>query len=128
VLLSPYSPGIFTANNQPVIVDSSGNLSGTSNPATAGSVIQIYCTGLGPVATPPPTGSSATGASPTLTNPIVVIGGVQATVLSSSLVPGTVGEYQLKVQVPAGITPGSAVTLVLDMDGFVSNPVTIAVK
>jgi hypothetical protein len=47
----------FTTNNQPIIVDSSGNLLGTSNPTTAGSVIQIYCTGLGPVAGPPRPGT-----------------------------------------------------------------------
>jgi len=132
LLLAPFAPGIFAVgtNGQGAIVDSSGQLVASSNSATAGSVIQIYCTGLGLVTNPPATGGAASGAtlSPTLTRPTVTIGGIPATVTFSGLSPGTVGEYQVNVQVPAGITPGPAVPVVLSIGGVTSNTVTIGVQ
>jgi uncharacterized protein (TIGR03437 family) len=55
--ISPFAPGIFTmyGNGQGAVIDSSGNLVDVTHPASAGSVIQIYCTGLGPVTNPPAT-------------------------------------------------------------------------
>jgi uncharacterized protein (TIGR03437 family) len=111
-------------------VDSHANLVTSSNPAIAGSVIQIYCTGLGMVTNPPATGAAAssTSLSYTVTQSTVTIGGVDAPVLFSGLAPGTVGEYQVNVQVPPGVNSGSAVALVLSMGGIASNAVTLAVQ
>lgn len=124
--LAAFAPGIFT------ITESSGTplTLGYTGIATAGGSIQILCTGLGPVTNQPPTGSAASGTSlsPTTNTPTVTIGGVLATVLSSALAPATVGEYLVTVQVPAGITPGPSVPLVLSIGGVASNKVNIAVK
>jgi minor extracellular serine protease Vpr len=43
----------------------------------------------------------------TKTLPTVTIGGQPATVVFSGLAPGIVGEYQVNVQVPAGISAGN---------------------
>jgi uncharacterized protein (TIGR03437 family) len=70
--LATYAPGLFSLNSlgsgPGAILDSSYNLVGSSNPATAGvAIIQIYCTGLGPVTNQPPNGSPPSG-SQTLAN------------------------------------------------------------
>ena len=132
LLLAPFAPGIFTVstNGQGAIVDSSGQLVGSNNPARAGSSIQIYCTGLGLVTNPPASGSAAssTTLSSTITKPTVRIGGIAATVSFSGLSPGTVGEYQVNVQVPAGVTPGLAVPVILSIGSVISNTVTMVVQ
>lgn len=133
--LAPFAPGIFAMNSsgtgQGAIVDSSHHVVDPSNPAIAGStVIQIYCTGLGVVSNQAPTGSPAPSEtlSYTTTTPAVTIGGAQATVLFSGLAPGSVGEYQVNVLVPAGSSKGASVPVVITIAGFVSNTVTIAVE
>jgi len=134
IQLAPFAPGIFNVGlpgfPQAAILDSSNALIGPTNPATVGSLIQIYCTGLGLVTNVPGSGQAAsnTTLSQTTTTPIVTIGGVRAKVLFSGLAPGTVGEYQVNVQVPAGAALGSAVPLVLSIGGAASNPVTIALQ
>ena len=83
---------------QGAILDTSYRLVDSSDPASAGStILQIYCTGLGPVTNQPPSGSPplTNQLSQTTATPIVTIGGVQAQVLFSGLAPGSVGEYQV---------------------------------
>jgi uncharacterized protein (TIGR03437 family) len=132
--MSPFAPGIFAAGpvwaGQGAIVDSSNTLVNATNPTTAGGVIQIYCAGLGPVTNSPASGSAAssTTLSRTTTKPTVTVGGLPATVLFSGLAPGTIGEYQVNVQVPAGVTPGLVVPVVLSFGGAISNTVMIAVR
>jgi uncharacterized protein (TIGR03437 family) len=64
----------------------------------------------------------------TLTVPTVTIGGTTAQVTFSGLSPGSVALYQIDAIVPAGITPGSQVPVVLNVAGQPGPPVTIAVK
>ena len=130
LLLAPFAPGIFTADSYGAVVNSSGQLLASDHPATAGDWIQIYCTGLGPVTNAPASGSAAssTTLSSTIETPIVKIGGVPAMVAFSGLSPGTVGEYQVNVQVPAGVTAGNDVPLVLSIGGVTSNTVMIALR
>jgi uncharacterized protein (TIGR03437 family) len=131
--LAPFAPAIFATNGQGtgqgVIVDSSYRLVDSSNPATAGSAIQIYCTGLGAVANAPATGFPASGTTltPTTVTPSVTIGGIAVVVLFSGLAPASVGEYQVNVQVPAGVAAGQAVPVAISIGGVTSNTVTIAV-
>ncbi len=133
--LAAYTPGIFSINaqgsGQGAILDSLYNLVSSSNPATAGiTVLQIYCTGLGPVNNQPPSGSAASNAelSQTIATPTVTIGGVTATVLFSGLAPGSVGEYQVDALVPAASSKGAAVPVAISIGGATSNTVTIAVQ
>jgi uncharacterized protein (TIGR03437 family) len=130
VPLVPFSPGIFAVGgNQGAVVDPLGRVVDATNPVMAGSVITIYCSGLGAVSSPQTTGSpSTTTLSATTTTPTVTIGGVPAPVLFSGLAPGSVGEYQVNVQVPAGTDIGSAVPVALSIGGAMSNVVTIAVR
>jgi uncharacterized protein (TIGR03437 family) len=61
--------------------------------------------------------------------PAVTIGGIPAPVIEySGLAPGLVGLYQVNVQVPTGVTSGSAIPVVITVGGSVSNSVTIAVQ
>ena len=132
--LAPFAPAIFSTNakgsGQGAILDPSYHLVDSSNPATDGSVVLIYCTGLGAVTNQPPTGSPAsnTSLSYTTTTPIVKIGGVSANLLFSGLAPGYVGLYQVNAQVPAGLAANSAVPVVISIGGGNSNTVTIAIQ
>ncbi len=134
VSLAAYAPGLFSLNGQGTgpgaILDSSYRLITSANPAIAGfTAILIYGTGLGPVTNAPPTGEPAPGDAPTTTKtPVVTIGGVQAQVLWSGLAPGSVGEYQVNVLVPANAPAGDAVAVILSMEGVASNTVTIVVQ
>ncbi len=133
--LATFAPGIFSTNGQGAgqgaILDTSYRLVDSSNAATAGStVIQIYCTGLGPVTNQPPSGSPplSNQLSQTTATPTVTIGGVQAQLLFSGLAPALVGVYQVNALVPASSSKGPAVPIVIAIGGAVSNTVTIAVQ
>jgi uncharacterized protein (TIGR03437 family) len=134
VNLLPLAPGIFSMNGQGTgqgaILDPQYRLVDSSNPASVSGVIQIYCTGLGPVTNQPPTGSpaSADPLAETTTMPTVTIGGLVAQVLYSGLAPGNVGLYQVNAQVPAGIVTGTAVPVAIAIGGVTSNTVTVSIQ
>jgi uncharacterized protein (TIGR03437 family) len=66
--------------------------------------------------------------SVTTTTPTVTIGGIPALVSFSRLAPGSVGLYQVNVQVPVGVLANDAVPVILLIGGVSSNVVTIAVE
>jgi uncharacterized protein (TIGR03437 family) len=90
----------------------------------------VYATGLGLTLPPGRTGEAAPSSplSQVVTPVQAQIGGLPAVVHFAGLAPGFAGLYQVNVQVPAGITPGPAVPLVLLQNGVPSNTVTIAVR
>jgi len=133
--LAPFAPAIFAMNaegsGQGAILDESNQLVDANNPATPGStILQIYCTGLGAVSDPPPTGSPASLTQLSYANvtPQVTVSGVPADVLFSGLAPGYVGLYQVNARVPAGIGATNAAPVVILIEGVPSNTVTIAVE
>ena len=135
VSLAAYSPGIFAINGegsgQGTILDTNYRLVDATNPATAGTtVVQIFCTGLGPVSNQPATGAPAPNNPPaqTTTMPTVTVGGVPATVQFSGLAPGTVGLYQVNVLVPQNVAYSIAVPVVISIGNAQSNTVTMAVE
>jgi uncharacterized protein (TIGR03437 family) len=135
VQIAPYSPGIFAMNGQGTgqgaILDASYRLVDVSNPAIPGStVLQIFCTGLGPVTNQPASGSPAPSSplAETPTTPTVTVGGVSANVLFSGLAPGSVGEYQVNALVPATVVAGNAVPVAISIGSVISNTVTVAVQ
>ncbi len=135
VKLATYAPGIYSINGQGsgqgAILDATYRLVDATNPATAGSdVVQIYCTGLGPVTNQPATGSPAPGnpLAATIETPAVTIGGVPAKVVTSVLAPGYAGLYQINAQIPSASAKGPAVPVVISIGGVTSNTVTMAVK
>ena len=105
-------------------------LADASAPAKAGDILQIYCTGLGPV-TPAATAGTATPSDAlrnTATRATLTIGDLAAPVLFSGLTPGFTGLYQINASVPTGITPGSAIPVVIAVGPNQSPPVTMAIK
>ena len=135
VRIEPASPGIFTGTRggavQAAVLNQDASPNSAANPAAAGSVIQIFTTGLG--ATNPPLSTGQPGASAAPLNqvvaaPLVFLSGAPAEVLLAGAAPGFVGLYQVNARVPAGTPAGSAVPLVLSANGFTSNTAVIAVR
>lgn len=136
LVVAQAEPGIFTANEQGTgqgsITKSDGvTVAQPGTPANIGETIVIYCTGLGLVTPSVKEGAAAPSTPPlaTTVNPVTVtIGGQAAQVSFSGLAPGYAGLYQVNAVVPAGITVGNAVPVVLSVAGQTSPPATIAVQ
>jgi uncharacterized protein (TIGR03437 family) len=127
------APGIFSIDSsgsgQGAVLNQDFSANNASNPAAQGSVIQIYCTGLGAVTGNLAAGSPGATSAPfntTVATPTVTIGGVNAAVQFSAVAPGFVGLYQVNAQVPAGVS-GGAVPLQVSSGGAASNTVTVAI-
>jgi uncharacterized protein (TIGR03437 family) len=76
-------------------------------PAMPGDLVVLWCTGFGPTNPPTPAGMIVTNASPTATLPVVTVGGVQVPVVSSVMTTGTVGLYQITIQLSANVPIGT---------------------
>ena len=148
VVIAASSPGFFTVSQngigQVAALNQNNTLNGPSNPALAGSTIQLYGTGQGQVSPAVPDGTAAsasplswTVAVPTTdvatclnTQPSICVaigttgfGNIQY----SGLAPGYIGLWQINVVIPQG-TPSGNVNLRVVINGAPSNVVTIAVK
>jgi minor extracellular serine protease Vpr len=124
------APQIFEVSaGASATLDSNFQLVTSSNPAARGSVVEIYCNGLGPVTNQPASGNPALAnpLSNTINVPTVTIGGVAATVAFSGLAPGYPGLNQINLLVPANLTPGPQ-TLVITSANATSQPSTMWVK
>jgi uncharacterized protein (TIGR03437 family) len=135
ISISSFSPAIFTVPSGgsgpgAILHNNSGVLISASAPAARGEFIAIFCTGLGPVQPPVPSGTPGPSnpLSQTTTTPTVTIGGIPAVVNFAGLAPTFAGLYQINAQVPQGVAPGNAVPVVVSIGGVVSNTVTIAVQ
>jgi len=141
VSFAPSMPGIFSSaaggqlyaiavnNSDSSLAWPQGLSASGSHPAKAGDVLIIYATGLGAVDHTPKDGSVPTVVTNTLATPVVSFGNVEGDVQFSGLAPQFVGVNQLNVQVPAGVTPGSAVPLQIKVNGFTSaNQVMVAIQ
>lgn len=139
VVVATAQPAIFTANQQGIGQASafwttpggSYLAADAANPVPAGGVIEIYCTGLGPVA-PAVAEGTVSPSSPLAWSTLaasVTIGGQPATVLFAGLVPGAVGIYQVNAVIPAGAPAGASIPVGITVDGHTSQPgATIAVR
>ena len=76
-------------------------------PAIPGDLVVLWATGFGPTRPPTPAGTIISGAPATATLPIVTIGGMQVPVISSVMTPGTVGLYQITIQLPPNVPTGT---------------------
>lgn len=136
------SPGIFTlassGQGQGAVLNQDNSLNGVSqlvpgaNPASRGSVIQIFATGAGATNPPLAAGEAAPiGGDPlvlTVAKPVVIIGGVNAPVQFSGMAPGYPGVWQINAQVPPNVTPGNAVQLQVQIGTAQSNTATVTVN
>jgi uncharacterized protein (TIGR03437 family) len=142
VSLAVFAPAVFSVNqqgtgqglvtiaNSATLVAPVGSIAGAAaRAATKGDFITIYCVGLGPVNNAPATGAAAADGSSTTTSPVsVLLNGESLPAAYAGLAPGTVGLYQVNVQIPETAPAGNAVTLALSVGGATSNAVTIAIQ
>jgi uncharacterized protein (TIGR03437 family) len=123
-------PGLASFADGTVIAqDTNYNLITADNPAHAGEVIILYATGMGATNPPVATGTPAPSSPPAQVAiaPQVSIGGTNAQVLFAGLSPGSVGLYQIDVEIPAGAGTGN-VPLVMTQNGVASNTVSLPVE
>ena len=135
ITIAEARPAIFTTNQQGTgqgaILNQDFSPNSAENPEAVGNVIQVFSTGLGNTDPSVPSGQLAPSQEPLARVLVPVqaqIGGHSATVHFAGLAPGFVGLYQVNVQIPAGVTPGPEVPLVLFQNGVPSNTVTVAVQ
>ena len=134
------NPGIFTydasghgqakAVNQDGSLNGDGTITGSDVPAAAGSVIQVYASGLGAVNPQVSQGTPAPNSPLSLVTGRVTaaIAGVPADVSFAGLAPGMIGVYQVNITVPAKLPSGTA-RLVVYVDGIASqNAVTVQLR
>lgn len=116
--VAPAAPAIFDRGvfrpSLPCPVDA-------ENGVRPGSYLEIYSTGLGPVAGPVVNGLAPAESLLTSESPAATLGGRPIPVLYSGLLPGVVGVYQTNVQVPADFSATLA-ELRLEQGGASSNP------
>jgi minor extracellular serine protease Vpr len=109
VPVAMYSPAFFQYSGNVIAQDANFSLISAANPVQRGGVAVLYVNGLGPVTNQPASGDPAPSApslAQTMTTPAVTIGGQQATVSFSGLVPTIAGLYQVNVAIPTSLTPG----------------------
>ncbi len=127
VRVTAATPGVFAEDGEAAALNEDGARNGSSQGAPAGSVLQLYATGLGAL-----TGTLALGdfapaqtLLPTAAAVSAEIGGVAAEVLFSGAAPGQIGGvYQVNVRVPVGLAAG-AQPLVLRVGGQAAPPVRV---
>jgi uncharacterized protein (TIGR03437 family) len=139
VVVAATNPGFFTEESdglgQVKALNQDGSVNGdgssfNSTPAAAGSVVQLFLTGLGAVTpavaagTPAPTTPLSTVAS----GVTAAVNGNAATVNFAGLAPGLIGTYQVNVTIPA-TTPAGAVRVAVTAGGETTQKgVTVQVK
>ena len=131
------APGILSLDDgsgQGVIINQDRSLNGPNNPAAIGSVITIYATGEGQTNPPGIDGGIANNPN-ALPHPVAPLSVSIGTVAAPNIAyAGTAPEeiyglLQVNVTVPNGISPGSAVPVVLTIGGVSSQTgLTMAVK
>ncbi len=137
VPVAPSSPGIFTYNSTgagqaAAINDVDGTLNTAQNPVRIGGYISFYATGAGQTTPAGVDGQLGTGTSAIPNLPVTATeGGLPATVQYRGGVYGVVaGLMQVNVLIPAGVTPGGYVPVVLTVgnQSTVNGAVWIAVS
>ena len=131
-------PGLFTANASgtgpgAILNNTDYTVNSAANPAARGDYVDIFMTGAG-VTTP----ASVDGLLVTAPYPMVppnvavtvTVGAVPCNVSYAGAAPYLIsGLTQINVQVPAGVTPGPSVPLVVTVGGVrAQNGVTLAVR
>jgi uncharacterized protein (TIGR03437 family) len=74
-------------------------------PASPGDLVALWGTGFGPTTPQAPAGTIVSGV-PFAPTPTITVGGVSVPVLNSVLTQGSVGLYQITIQLPANVPTG----------------------
>jgi uncharacterized protein (TIGR03437 family) len=128
-------PAIFTLNGSVIgqaaaINNKDGSINGAARPAKVGDYVQLYITGAGQTNPAGTDGLINAGPGPVPAGAVTVsIGGQNANVNFAGGAPGAVaGVLQVNAQIPAGVTAGGTVPVVVQVGTSNSQPgVTIAV-
>jgi uncharacterized protein (TIGR03437 family) len=102
-----------------------------SRPVRRGEYLTLYLTGLGATTVTPDYGVPAPVTVPlaiTVAEPKVTIGGIPVPVSFSGLTPGTLGLYQINVQVPQNAPVGAGVTILVESGGRQAPAVKVAIE
>jgi uncharacterized protein (TIGR03437 family) len=134
VPIAPTAPGIFSLDKNGIgpgaILHPDFRVVTAGSPAKRGETIQVYLTGLGPVAPTIADGAPGRGAEPfnrTTQTPKVHIGSKVGTVTYSGLAPGLPGLYQLNVVIPNDAPTGSAIPLAIETVEHFHDQVDVAI-
>jgi len=127
------APGIFSADGvRAIAVNADGSLNDPANPCAGGDIVQIFLTGQGKVEPQLPTGLAGPMQAPypVPVLPLLVrIGGLEARVLFTGLMPGGLGVLQLNVEAPRALAATEAARVEIRLGAFDSTVVpVIAVK
>jgi uncharacterized protein (TIGR03437 family) len=129
-------PGIFSiagsGQGQGAILNArDGSVNSALNPALRGDWVSIFATGAGVTTPASVDGILASAPLPVPNAPVsVTIGGLPCLLNYQGAAPGLVsGVLQVNAQVPAGLSPGSAVPVQLAIGTVTSSaPITLAVQ
>jgi uncharacterized protein (TIGR03437 family) len=118
------APGLFMQrpSDAGVILNQHGSLNTPLSPAPIDSIIVLFGTGEGQTSPPGVDGLLPTVALPTPSAAVTVtIGGLPAKVEYVGAAPlSAPGVFEIKVDVPVGVTPGDAVPVVVKIGGSIS--------
>ena len=146
MMIAAIAPSLYTMNaaGQALAMNQSGSLNSASAAAPKGSIITLYGTGQGQVN--PAVEDGAAGPSAPLASTIaarttdgkaclntqpsmcVAIGSSWGDIQFSGLAPNMVGVWQINVKIPQDTISGSAVPLLVVINGMPSNTVKIAIQ
>jgi uncharacterized protein (TIGR03437 family) len=121
VQIDAVAPGLIQ------VVTAAGAPVSVSSPARPGDVLLLFGTGLGAVVPPVAAGAAAPLASVTSTVR-VRLNGTELTPFFAGLAPGTVGVYQINVQLPANLAPAASLELFVTVNGQPSNALAIGIR
>jgi uncharacterized protein (TIGR03437 family) len=132
--VAPAAPSIFTLTESGIgpgaILNADSSVNSAANPASRGSIVQIFATGGGQTNPSSTTGAVAPSMQNLASSATVSIGGVNAPVIYAGAAPEEVsGAVQINATVPQSVAPGSALPVVISVGNAPSQTgVTIAVK
>jgi uncharacterized protein (TIGR03437 family) len=132
VPLAPTAPGMFSINQSGggvgAILHSDFSRVSATSPAVGGETVLLFLTGMGPVDQPVVDGAAPAQLTNTISRPVVLIGGLQATVLFSGLSPQFPGLYQMNVTLPAFPSGQSTLPLAISTANAFHDQVVIPVQ
>lgn len=108
VQIAPSAPGVFTASGtgqgQAIAFGENGLPNSPDNPALAGSILSILCTGEGLISPSVATGVPISTTPPSPVLPVTAtVRGLPAVVDQAYSIPGTIGQFVVDLRVPDGV-------------------------
>jgi uncharacterized protein (TIGR03437 family) len=133
VQIVPAAPGVFTSSangvGQALAYGSDGSLNSPNNPAPAGSVVTVLCTGAGVLSPAVATGVPVPSSTPSPVLPVTAtLNGEQLEVDQAYSLPGTIGEFAVDVRLAYDADSNSSATLQIVVGSAATQYTSIAVQ